>query len=102
MSGPATGDGNGSIPATLGKTALLVGLTVALMVVVRLWPPLAHAVNRVASTQTWQSLYGVFGADSGQSREQMILVGIVVVCFVTALVLVQGGSWCVRRLMTRP
>jgi len=86
-----------SVATTLYKTLALVGLTIGFMVLVRVVPPLARAANHMASTRAWQALYPVFAAESGEQRERLIMIGIIVVCFVCALVLVEGGSWCLRR-----
>jgi len=91
----------GSVLETFLKTVVLVGLTVALMALVRFWGPLARGVSWVAGSGAWQRLYTMFKIESGLGREQLILVGIALSCFLVALV-VQSLLWLVvRRIRAR-
>lgn len=77
--------GDVSVLTTLIRTVTLVILTLLIAASVRFLPPATHFVQRIAGTETWQSLYGVFGVGGATEREQMILVGIVIGSFVLAL-----------------
>jgi len=77
--------GEVSITSTLLRTIGLVGLTLVLACMIRFVPFLSHAVQWVAGTDAWQALYALFGIDSSLGREQLILVGIMLSCFVVAL-----------------
>ncbi|GBQ87524.1 hypothetical protein [Asaia krungthepensis] len=74
-----------SVTSTLLRTIGLVGLTIVLACLIRFVPFLGHGVQWVAGTDAWQSLYALFGIDSSLGREQLILVGIMLSCFVVAL-----------------
>ncbi|CAI9121672.1 hypothetical protein [Brytella acorum] len=86
--------GDVSIRTTLLRTATLVLLTIAFAAAVRFVPILGHLVQKTASTQMWQSLYGMLGLEGGTEREQLILVGIMIVCFILALVVQTGCILC--------
>jgi len=95
---PAAPAAGVSIAQTLYKTVATVGLTIALMALARFCHPVARGVNWVASTRAWESLYPVFAAESGEQRERMIMIGIIVACFLTAVLLVEGTLYAVRRM----
>lgn len=82
---PAAHLGEVSIITTLARTAALVVLTVLIAASARFLPPVVHLVQHVAGTQAWQSLYTLFGVESGIEREQLILIGIVLASFCVAL-----------------
>ncbi|AOX17168.1 hypothetical protein [Kozakia baliensis] len=79
-----------SIRTTLLRTVSLVFLTIVFAASVRFIKPIGHIVTWVAGTEAWQSLYRVLGIESGLGREQLILTGIMVVCFALALVVQTG------------
>ncbi|GEL02285.1 hypothetical protein [Swaminathania salitolerans] len=91
QSGTPTGvpPGEVTVRATLLRTLTLVLLTLAFAFCIRALPPLMHGVQYLAGTSAWQTLYDWFGIQSSLGREQMILIGIMMVCFCLALV-VQG------------
>ncbi|EHH68678.1 hypothetical protein GMO_14480 [Gluconobacter morbifer G707] len=74
-----------SIAETLLRTVGLVGLTVIFAAVFRFWKPAIHLSQKVAGTSAWQALYGLFHIETALGREQLILIGIVLVCFLAAL-----------------
>lgn len=81
------GSGDVSVKTTLLRTLTLVVLTLLLAASVRVVPPVGRGMQAIVGTSAWQSLYHIFGLESGMAREQLILVGIVGVCFVVALIL---------------
>jgi hypothetical protein len=87
----------GSIAATLVRTVVLVGLTVVLMALCRMWGPAKAAIVLVAGTRAWQSLYDILRLQNGLQREQLLLVGIALSCFVIALCLQTIGLLAVAR-----
>lgn len=87
-----------SITTTLLRTIFLVGLTLVLACLVRFVPFLSHGVQYVAGTSQWQWIYGVLGIDTALGREQLILIGIMSVCFVLALCIQTALVYGVSRL----
>ncbi len=90
-----------SIAATIGRTAFLVGLSCVFMVLVRFWAPLSHGVQQVAGSRLWQSLYELLHIETALGREQLILFGIVLACFTTALLIQLLGLYGLRRFQQR-
>lgn len=74
-----------SVAETLIRTAILVGLTLAFASVFRFWQPAIKLAQHVAGTPAWQELYSLFHIESGLGREQLILTGIMIACFLLAL-----------------
>ncbi|MDE7539808.1 hypothetical protein [Gluconobacter sphaericus] len=74
-----------SVAETLIRTTILVGLTLAFASVFRFWQPAIKLAQHVSGTSAWQELYSLFHIESGLGREQLILTGIMIVCFLLAL-----------------
>ncbi|MBF0876415.1 hypothetical protein HKD21_06100 [Gluconobacter cerevisiae] len=87
-----------SVMETLIRTAILVGLTLAFASVFRFWQPAIKVAQHTAGTSAWQELYSLFHIDSGVGREQLILTGIMLVCFLLALVVQSVGFLVFRKL----
>ncbi|QDH25749.1 hypothetical protein D5366_01465 [Neokomagataea tanensis] len=75
-----------SIATTLLRTLSLTGLTFIFLAIVRFWAPAMHLMQRVAGSAAWARLAGLLRIETGLGREQFIFVGIVVFCFVLALI----------------
>lgn len=89
-----------SMATTLLRTFSLTGMTFAFLLVFRFWAPATHVMQRAAGSMAWQRLAGLFHIESGLGREQFIFVGIVVFCFVSALVLQTVVLWVLHRRKT--
>lgn len=87
-----------SVTATLIRTVILVGLTLVFAAVFRFWQPLIRLVQHVAGTSVWQELYSLFHIESGLGREQLILTGIMIVCFLLALAVQTAGLLVFERI----
>ncbi len=87
-----------SIPETLIRTAILVGLTLAFASVFRFWQPAIKLAQRIAGTSAWQELYSLFHIESGLGREQLILTGIMIACFLLALAVQTVGLLVFERI----
>ncbi|WP_051528404.1 hypothetical protein [Asaia astilbis] len=79
-----------SVTATLVRTIGLVGLTLVFACLIRFVPFLSHGAQWIAGTNAWQTLYSLLGIETSLGREQLILIGIMLCCFVAALA-VQGA-----------
>ncbi|GBR43196.1 hypothetical protein GRO01_14540 [Gluconobacter roseus NBRC 3990] len=87
-----------SVTETLIRTVILVGLTLAFASVFRFWQPAIKLAQHVAGTSAWQELYSLFHIESGLGREQLILTGIMIVCFLTALAVQSIGLLVFQRI----
>ncbi|GBR11760.1 hypothetical protein [Asaia spathodeae] len=90
--------GEVSITTTLVRTIGLVGLTLVLALLIRFVPFLSHGVQWVAGTSAWQRLYSLFGIDTSLGREQLILIGIMLCCFIVALGVQTALTYVMLRL----
>lgn len=91
-----------SVRETLIRTVTLVGLTLAFASVFRFWQPAIRLAQHVAGTSVWQELYSLFHIESGLGREQLILTGIIIVCFLVALAVQAIGILIFQRIRKRP
>lgn len=87
-----------SITETLVRTGILVGLTLAFASVFRFWQPAIKLAQHVAGTSGWQELYSLFHIESGLGREQLILTGIMIACFLLALAIQTVGLMIFQRI----
>lgn len=74
-----------SVKSNLVRTAILVGLTIFFMGLIRFSSFLSHIMQHIAGMGWWQSLYDMFHIETALGREQLLLVAIVLFCFVLAL-----------------
>lgn len=89
--------GEVSVATTLRRTGFLVGLTVILMIIVRICPAVSQIMQKMAGSRLCQSFYHIFHIQGALGREQFLLLAITIACFAVAL-LVQGlGLWAIRR-----
>ncbi|WP_346266659.1 hypothetical protein [Neokomagataea anthophila] len=82
-----------SMATTLLRTLSLTGMTFAFILVIRFWGPATQVMQHVAGSMAWQRLTALFHIETGLGREQFIFVGIVVFCFVLALVIQTLVLW---------
>ena len=87
-----------SVTETLIRTAVLVALTLAFASVFRFWQPAIKVAQHIAGTSVWQELYSLFHIESGVGREQLILTGIMIACFLLALAVQSVGFLIFRKL----
>ncbi|MBN3866714.1 hypothetical protein [Gluconobacter kondonii] len=87
-----------SVAETLIRTAILVALTLAFASVFRFWQPAIKVAQHIAGTSVWQELYSLFHIESGVGREQLILTGIMIACFLLALAVQSVGFLIFRKL----
>jgi len=87
-----------SVTTTLLRTISLVGLTLFLACLIRFVPFLSHGVQWIAGTNSWQALYTLLGINTSLGREQLILIGIMLCCFLLALGIQMGLVYLVSRL----
>lgn len=87
-----------SAAATLGRTICLVGMTIGLLVLVRLWPPATHWMEAILRGTFWPKIYELFHVESELGREQILLGGIVLICFGLALIVQMSALWALGRL----
>ncbi|GBR69239.1 hypothetical protein [Gluconobacter kanchanaburiensis] len=90
-----------TVTETLVRTVSLVALTLVFASAFRFWQPAIRLAQHMAGTSFWQSLYGLFHIESGLGREQLILSGIVVVCFLLALLVQAVGLLVFRKIRER-
>lgn len=83
---PEIGEPESTVKATVVRTLALVLLTLVFASSVRFVPVIGRGMQMVVGTSAWQSLYPIFGMESGMQREQLILIGIMVASFVAALI----------------
>ncbi|MBS1101776.1 hypothetical protein JK202_01885 [Gluconobacter sp. Dm-62] len=97
----ATSQREVSVTETLIRTATLVVLTLAFASIFRFWQPAIKLAQHVAGTSAWQELYSLFHIESGLGREQLILTGIMIVCFLLALAIQFIGLIVFQRIRKR-
>ncbi|MUG04912.1 hypothetical protein GM556_05075 [Bombella sp. ESL0378] len=90
-----------SVASTLGRMFVLLGLTFGFLLLVRFYRPVFPLVQYVAGTRWWQQLYSLFHIETALGREQMLLLGIVLACFMLALLIQLIGLWLLHKLRSR-
>ncbi|OOL19925.1 hypothetical protein AL01_03020 [Bombella intestini] len=90
-----------SVLSTLGRMVVLLGLTFCLLLLVRFYQPATHLMQHIVGTSLWQQLYGLFHIETALGREQLILMGIVLCCFLLALLVQLVGLWIIGRFRRR-
>ncbi|MBE1723574.1 hypothetical protein DTQ13_01225 [Parasaccharibacter sp. TMW 2.1888] len=90
-----------SVLSTLGRMVVLLGLTCGLLLVVRFYQPATRLMQHAVSTALWQRLYGLFHVETALGREQLILIGIVLSCFLLALLIQLLALWLMNRVRRR-
>ncbi|OAG76324.1 hypothetical protein Amal_02097 [Acetobacter malorum] len=82
----------GSIGRTLLKTVCAVALTALLISLLREGLSLLPWVDRKTGQHAGASVLQVLAADGNTSQQQMIAAGLMVLCFLLAIVLVRWGE----------
>lgn len=85
-----------SIATNLRRTAFLVGMTVIFIALLRFSPFLSKKMQYFAGFSFWQKLDEFFHIDTALGREQLLLVGMVLICFMMALFLQFLGIFILR------
>ncbi|GBR45031.1 hypothetical protein AA106556_0628 [Neokomagataea tanensis NBRC 106556] len=82
-----------SMATTLRRTLSLTGMTFAFILAIRFWSPATQVMQRAAGSMAWQRLTALFHIETGLGREQFIFVGIVIFCFLLALLVQALVLW---------
>ncbi|MFT8472581.1 hypothetical protein [Acetobacter persici] len=82
----------GSLWRTVLKTLCTVGLTALLISLLREGLSLLPWVDRQTGQHVGASVLQVLAADGNASQQQMIAAGLMVLCFLLAIVLVRWGE----------
>ncbi|GBQ82541.1 hypothetical protein [Acetobacter malorum] len=87
----------GSLGRTLLKTLCTVALTALLIALLREGLSLLPWVDRKTGQHAGSAVLQVLAADGNASQQQMIAAGLMVLCFLLAIVLVRWGEGLLDR-----
>lgn len=91
----------GSIGRTALKTVLTVVLTVGLIVLLREGLGLLPSLDRATGLHGGAAVLQILAADGNASQQQMIASGLMVLCFLFAIVLVYWGEKILGTLLKK-